>query len=93
MNELSGMFEGPEVRAEAAPPRSAPTASAINGDEIGIFHFSIWVKELDSICEKLNRQGVKFAPSNTGAKTNGDVVQRLRRGPGRNPYPVGRVAA
>jgi catechol 2,3-dioxygenase-like lactoylglutathione lyase family enzyme len=65
-----GMSEDAPVIALVAPLGAPPTGSAIKADQVGISHFGIWVKGLDTICEELKSKGVKFAaPPHTGAKT------------------------
>jgi hypothetical protein len=49
------------------PPVSAH-GSAIKGDQIGVPHFGIWVKGLNSICEELKSQG-EIRTTHAGART------------------------
>ena len=65
-----GMSEEAPVIALIAPQGTPPNGSAIKVDQVGISHFGIWVKGLDTICDELKNKGVKFAVQpHTGAKT------------------------
>jgi catechol 2,3-dioxygenase-like lactoylglutathione lyase family enzyme len=71
-----GMGEEAPVIALVAPLGPAPTGKGIKVDQIGITHFGIWVKGLDTIYEELKGKGVKFAaPPHTGAKTEAGTLR------------------
>jgi len=67
---LYGFNEAASVVSLVAPLGPPPTGTGINVDQIGISHFGIWVKGLDTIYEDLKSKGVTFAvPPHAAVKT------------------------
>ncbi len=71
-----GMSEDAPVIALVAPLGPPPTGTGIKVDQIGISHFGIWVKGLDTIYEELTSKGVRFAtPPHTAAQTAAGTIR------------------